>query len=123
MPEKSKGNAKEDVIFIPNIPMFASGSSMKDAGYFTLMGFKVMSVGLWSFKLLFVCLVYSKGAQLQLTGIFCYIGYIQTNLYIIQFHNHTWQRVLARKRARRPVEEWSEAHLMGGHFRNSLFPT
>ena len=52
LPEKSKGNAKEDVIFIPNIPMFASGSSMKDAGYFTLMGFKVMSVGLWSFKLL-----------------------------------------------------------------------
>ena len=49
LPEKSKGNAKEDVIFIPNIPMFASGSSMKDAGYFTLMGFKVMSVGLWSF--------------------------------------------------------------------------
>ena len=70
---------------------------------------------------LFVCLVYSKGAQLQLTGIFCYIGYIQTNLYIIQFHNHTWQRVLARKGARGPVEEWSEAHLMGGHFRNSLF--
>ena len=50
LPEKSKGNAKEDVIFIPNIPMFASGSSMKDAGYFTLMGFKVMSVGLCSFK-------------------------------------------------------------------------
>ena len=40
LPEKSKGNAYEDVIFIPNIPMFASGSSMKDAGYFTLMGFK-----------------------------------------------------------------------------------
>ena len=26
---------------------------------------------------LFVCLVYSKGAQLQLTGIFCFNGYIQ----------------------------------------------
>ena len=61
------------------------------------------------------------GAQLQLTGIFCYIAYIQINLYHIQVHNHTWQRVLARKRVSRPVEEWSEAHLMGGHFRNSLF--
>ena len=45
LPEKSTGNALEDVIFIPNIPMFASGSSMKNAGYFTLMGFK----GLWTF--------------------------------------------------------------------------
>jgi hypothetical protein len=65
-------------------------------------------------------LVYSGGVQLQLTGIFCYIVYIQINLYHIQVHNHTLQRGLARKGVRRPVEEWSEAHLMGGHFRNSL---
>lgn len=38
--EKSKGNAMEDLIFTPNIPMFAAGSSMKDANYFSLMGFK-----------------------------------------------------------------------------------
>ena len=40
LPEKSKGNVFEDSIIIPNIPLFAAGSSMKDAGYFTLMGFK-----------------------------------------------------------------------------------
>ena len=62
----------------------------------------------------------NPGAQLQLTGIFCYSAYIQINLYHIQVHNYTWQRGLARKRVSRPVEEWSEAHLMGGHFRTSL---
>lgn len=40
LPEKSKGNAYNDIITTPNIPLFAAGSSMKDAGYFSLMGFK-----------------------------------------------------------------------------------
>ena len=62
-------------------------------------------------KIFLVCLfVYSRSVQLQSDRHFCYGAYIQINLYHIQVHKHTWQRVLARKRVSRPVEEWSEAH-------------
>ena len=59
---------------------------------------------------LFVCLFIQRSVQLQSDRHFCYGAYIQINLYHIQVHKHTWQRVLARKRVSRPVEEWSEAH-------------
>lgn len=39
-PEESVGSPEEDWITMPNIPLFSAGSSMKDAGYLTLMGFK-----------------------------------------------------------------------------------
>ena len=61
------------------------------------------------YKCLFVCL-FKEAYSYSLTGIFCYGAYLQINLYHIQVHKYTWQRVLARKRVSRPVEEWSEAH-------------
>ena len=40
LPDLNERNPMEDVVKIPNLPLFSAGSSMKDAGYFTLMGFK-----------------------------------------------------------------------------------
>ena len=40
LPDRNARNPEKDILKIPNIPLFSAGSSMKDAGYFTLMGFK-----------------------------------------------------------------------------------
>jgi scavenger receptor class B protein 1 len=40
VPDKSVNLPENDLITMPNIPLFAAGSSMKDANYFTLAGFK-----------------------------------------------------------------------------------
>ena len=46
LPEHSANLPQNDEIVIPNIPLFSAGSSMKDAGYFTLMGFKAATSGM-----------------------------------------------------------------------------
>ena len=40
LPEETVGNAFTDKIWIPNVPFFAAGASMKTASSFTLMGFQ-----------------------------------------------------------------------------------
>ena len=65
---------------------------------------------IFDMTLFLICLFIQRSVQLQSDRYFS-LQCIHTNKsYHIQVHKSTWQRVLARKRVRRPVEEWLEAH-------------